>query len=86
MKQKSIEELGDIINDAIRGIVAHILTQPDKLGSVPATEINAEMDASEDMIMTLLRILKHARSAAAAETKGGPAESIMDLLGGEHQV
>lgn len=80
MKQKSIEELEDAINDAVDGIVAHILMQPDKLGSVPATEIKAEMDAAEDMIMILLRVFKLARLAAGAEAKGGPADSIRDLL------
>lgn len=80
MKQKSIEELGDAINDAVEGIVAHILMQPDKLGSAPAIEIKAEMDAAEDMIVILLRVFKHARLAADADTKGGPAESIRDLL------
>ena len=80
MKQKSIEEFGDDIGGIIGDIVIHIMAQPDKLGSVPATEIRDEMDAAEDMIMILLRIFRHARSAVAAETKGGPAESIMDLL------
>ncbi len=77
---KSIEEFGDDINGIIDDIVIHIMAQPDKLGSVPATEINAEMDAAEDMIVILLRIFKRARLAAGAEAKGGPAESILDLL------
>lgn len=76
----AIEEFSDAIETVISGIVSHILRQPDRLGTDPAAEIRVEMDAAEDMVMILLRLLKHARSCDAAASKGGPAESIRDLL------